>query len=1696
MMNMLRTDAKFIMLGRFLFLVAAFALFSGHSQAQVTLAFNTTPTLETGTALTAGARYRYSNVAPGTDALVTIASINNSVSGGVTVLDNLDDNATGDANRFQPRIRTVTANSSGWVRFDFQLVAAGTSTPRAVPPIVLSAQDVDATPVREFVEFVNTQAVTVASPTLLISMTALAGGTRYGYQNFTGFQTGIGTDNRYEIYTTLNNAATSFTIIGGSEVGATACTDPATNDTCSRRHSYAFDPVSSNLPVPNANLSITKTGPASVNVGGTVTYTLVATNNGPVAANGSTITDNVPAGLTGVTISCVAASGAVCPSTTGLTTLSNVFIPTFPNGGQLTFTIAGTASAGLLSNVATIAVPNGATDPTPVNNTSATIDTTVNFPDLRLAKTDGGNFTVGSSGTYTLTVTNSGAAPTVGTITVSDTLPTGVTVNGGAAGGITEGGTNAANWTCTSDAATPQVITCTSTTAMSNTAGSNTSVFNFPVNVGLSTPVGTNSITNTASVSGGGETNTTNNGATDQTTVLSPNLTITKADTGSFTALSSGTYQMTVGNTGTAATSGTITVSDTLPTGLTVPNGSLTLGGANAANWTCSAASNVITCSSSAAIAVSGSSVFTFTVNVGANAPVGTNSLSNTATVSGGNEATANNGNNSSTDTTTVNAVISGTVFEDLNYGGGAGRSLAASSGVVRSGVRVELYTSAGVFQSATLTNASGQYTFTVTASTTYTVRVVNQFVTSSRTGGCTPSTAVATPPASCTQLAVQTLRTNGVTSNVGTADTSRVGGERPSVADTGAGGTGAVMNTVGVFTTAGGTATLNGQAQSINRLTVGTASVTGVDFGYNFSTIVNTNDTGQGSLRQFITNSNALTGNSGLAQSGSTTNTRGVTSTLPAGKESSIFMIPNGAARPGLLASVASQLTSGVAVIQVSSLLPDITDSDTTLDGGTQTFNISNTNTATLGVGGSVGTDGTRTISQLSGPEIQIEPSASVYNVAAGMATGLTISGANTTLQNIAIKGFGTPSTNQDTDIRISAIAGTNTTLIRWNVIGATALSFTLPASPTLEYGILSNEESLTVQENLVGFVGLGGIELFNAASATLVEANELRGNATFSASAENFNVISGGNVMVRGNLSVASGGPGFDMSGSTGGNTFENNTVTDNGTLQTGQTAGIRVSGDGNIIRRNIIARNYGAGILVRRQDAATTPTDNINNLISQNSIYANGTTGSPVTKQIGIDLLTLASESANTGTSPFVTTNDANDSDTGANNGLNFPVFESVVVSGSTLILKGCAPALATIELFEADVSPGKSSTSGANTTAPRTLDYGEGETYLLTLTEGSSDTDSSTDCTTLSQDGNNQTGMVRFSFSISLPSGVAVGDKLTATATLSNNTSEFSAVVTTTSAHIGLAKALDRIIHSNNAADNVYTLVYRLTVENFSSSTLSNLILYDDVVTQFSGLSPTNFNTWVNVPANAALLTPAGTLTRSGTWNGASSSNILTTGQSLAANATGIVYISFDVTVNPTAASPNNQLRDNSATMQATTPSSTTVTDTSTNGTDPDGNDSDNNPDENTVTPAPFVKLVKEVRNCGSSLSSCSGTYGTSATGRPGDYLEYRIRYYNLSSQAISQLRVADSLVGAALFQEDTYAVISPNIADFSVTCPNSSTVDLDRSNAAITTTPASGAITGFNINIVSATVCNLTTVTVGQQGQVLFKVRIP
>ncbi|HUQ10318.1 MAG TPA: hypothetical protein VM146_08370 [Steroidobacteraceae bacterium] len=138
---------------------------------------------------------------------------------------------------------------------------------------------------------------------------------------------------------------------------------------------------------------------------------------------------------------------------------------------------------------------------------SATSDPGV---DLGITKTHTGSFVAGSVGTYTLTVSNSSAALIEredNTVTVTDTLPAGLTFNSATGTG----------WTC---GATGQVVTCTHAAPLN--VGASFPPISLNVNV-LETAAA--SVNNTASVSTPSfELNAANNTVTDTTTVVFPNL--------------------------------------------------------------------------------------------------------------------------------------------------------------------------------------------------------------------------------------------------------------------------------------------------------------------------------------------------------------------------------------------------------------------------------------------------------------------------------------------------------------------------------------------------------------------------------------------------------------------------------------------------------------------------------------------------------------------------------------------------------------------------------------------------------------------------------------------------------------------------------------------------------------------------------------------------------------------------------------------------------------------------------------------------------------------------------------------------------------------------------------------------------------------------------------------------------------------
>lgn len=261
---------------------------------------------------------------------------------------------------------------------------------------------------------------------------------------------------------------------------------------------------------------------------------------------------------------------------------------------------------------------------------TATINQTIEIlgaqADLSVTKTDGLT-TVAPNGaiTYTIVVANAGPSPAGGT-RLTDPPVANLTVTGVACGSPTGG------------AACPAAVDLT----VANLQGAGLVIPTLPAGGSVTFTVnGTagaaGTIDNRATVTvptGTIDPNPNNNSANDITGIVAPALSLAKTN-GVTTVLpgSTTTYTLTVSNTGSAQTSGAIRVVDVLPAGLTIAAGAVPLTGANAANWTCTAAAQLITCDSTTVIPAAGSSVFAFAVNVAANA---SGSLTNRARVGGG----------------------------------------------------------------------------------------------------------------------------------------------------------------------------------------------------------------------------------------------------------------------------------------------------------------------------------------------------------------------------------------------------------------------------------------------------------------------------------------------------------------------------------------------------------------------------------------------------------------------------------------------------------------------------------------------------------------------------------------------------------------------------------------------------------------------------------------------------------------------------------------------------------------------------------------------------------------------------------------------------------------------------------------------------------------------------------------------------
>lgn len=639
--------------------------------------------------------------------------------------------------------------------------------------------------------------------------------------------------------------------------------------------------------------------------------------------------------------------------------------------------------------------------------------------------------------------------------------------------------------------------------------------------------------------------------------------------------------------------------------------------------------------------------------------------------------------------------LITGTVFEDVNYPGGAGRNQVTSGGLGVSGAIVELFRSNGTFLERKTTDINGDYSFAGMEDGDYLIKVVNSSVRSNRAGGL-----------NCTDcLPVQTFRSFGDAATI-TEVTTEVGGADPSAT---------IDAALGVLN----------NAQSVSTVTVASNGVTDIDFGFNFNTIVNTNVDGQGSLEQFIVNSN------NIDEVILDVESNGIFDPA-AGEDISIFMIPPTADPLGRTAD-ANYNAAGYFDIFLdnSNPLSDVTGNTTIIDGRTQRAYSGNTNAGAYGSGGTGVGVANITLPTYDGPEIQIHRNnGDVIN----------LDGTNVELRYTSVYA--------NNNAAVKVLGGSAT--LMGNLLGVNALG---SAAGNVDYGVEQTGGEAIISSNYISGNRESGI-FIDGGSSSLIELNHVDANGS-DACADNILIENGSSITLQNNLIENAASVGIEVD-RVNGVTISNNSIGfsgQNGGNCSGnyEGMGIKIDGESTVISQNRIYSNGSAGIVV---------TDGSMNTMTQNSIYANGT----VVPSLGIDL-----------EMDGVTLNDNADGDSGPNDLENFPVISGAYLAGTNLVVAGWASPGTTVEVFFTDVNEG-TATLGDNQLG-LTQDYGEGQVFIGTAVEGSaSDQDNSS--TLYTDDDGNTDNTNKFKFVFPLPPGTAIGDLVTTTGTRSNSTSEFS------------------------------------------------------------------------------------------------------------------------------------------------------------------------------------------------------------------------------------------------------------------------------------------------------------------------------
>ncbi|MBB5639442.1 putative repeat protein (TIGR01451 family), partial [Pedobacter cryoconitis] len=401
-----------------------------------------------------------------------------------------------------------------------------------------------------------------------------------------------------------------------------------------------------------ANVRITKSGPANIGAGQAISYTIRIVNDGPSDAPGVIIQDVIPAQILTPTWTATVQNLATVSAASGT---GNINITgDIPAGtGVINIVVSGTVDPATLdgaqfTNTATANFPAGSpvTDPDLTSNTSSILTQVQNSADVRVSKNGPTTVNIGDPITYTIVVSNGGAG-NIPTATITDNVPSSVTVN---------------SWTITGAGGATFLGPNTGTSPVINIVGSIpvpgtlTLVIQGTINA-AALPSFTNTVTVTSPTAAPTSSVTT---AVNQST----DLIIEKSGPQTATAGSPIAYTIKVSNAGPVDVNG-LTINDIIPADI------------QGATWTATtvgAATVIPPLSGSGNIAITGNiaaglaNYILININGTVSSSPGAATINNTATVtSSGTVVDFNLANNTSTASTSVGKQADFEIIKTVN---------------------------------------------------------------------------------------------------------------------------------------------------------------------------------------------------------------------------------------------------------------------------------------------------------------------------------------------------------------------------------------------------------------------------------------------------------------------------------------------------------------------------------------------------------------------------------------------------------------------------------------------------------------------------------------------------------------------------------------------------------------------------------------------------------------------------------------------------------------------------------------------------------------------------------------------------------------------------------------------------------------------------------------------------------------------